>query len=79
MTTLAASVPTYLEKLNPHERDACISFEEGPHIYTINDNDTINDNGAINGNSDYMSVTTWNHSHFERFNANAIIKKNDVK
>ena len=24
-----------LAKQNPHERDAHISFEEGPHIYTI--------------------------------------------
>lgn len=69
MTTSATPVPTYLAKLNPHERDACISFDEGPHIYTINDNDTIN------GDSDYMSVTTWNHSHFEHFDADAIIKK----
>jgi len=75
-TYLAASaVPTYLAKLNPHERDACISFEEGPHIYTINDNDTINDNGNISSKSDYMSVTTWNHSHFAHFDADAIIKK----
>ena len=74
MTSLAASlaasaVPTYLAKLNPHERDACISFEEGPHIYTINDN------GNISSKSDYMSVTTWNHSHFAHFDADAIIKK----
>lgn len=54
---------TYLANLNPHERDACISFDEGPHIYTIN------------GDSNYMSVTTWNHSHFEHFDADAIIKK----
>ena len=45
-----------LAKQNPHERDAHISFEEGPHIYTID------------GESDFMSVTTWNHSHFAEFN-----------
>ena len=28
--------PTYLAKKNPHPRDKCISFDEGPHIYTIN-------------------------------------------
>ena len=50
-----------LAKQNPHERDAHISFEEGPHIYTID------------GESDFMSVTTWNHSHFAEFNADAII------
>lgn len=60
---------SYLAKINNHERDACISFDEVPHIYTINVNDTIN------GDSNYMSVTTWNHSHFEHFDADAIIKK----
>jgi hypothetical protein len=25
--------PTYLAKLNPHERDSRIVFDEGPHIY----------------------------------------------
>ena len=50
-----------LAKKNPHQRDECITFDEGPHIYTIN------------GDSNYMSVTTWNHKHFEEFNADAII------
>ena len=50
-----------LAKQNPHERDDHISFDEGPHIYTID------------GESDFMSVTTWNHSHFAEFNADAII------
>jgi len=53
----------YLTKLNPHERDSHISFEEGPHIYTID------------GDSDFMSVTKWNHSHFPHFNAKKIINK----
>ena len=52
-----------LANKNPHSRDKCISFEEGPHIYTIN------------GDSDFMSVTTWNHSHFEQFDADKIIDK----
>ena len=51
----------YLSKQNPHERDTHISFEEGPHIYTID------------GDSDFMSVTTWNHTHFDKFNADLII------
>ena len=51
----------YLAKLNPHERDSHITFDEGPHIYTID------------GDSDFKSVTTWNHSHFEHFNADSII------
>jgi hypothetical protein len=41
-----------LAKQNPHERDDHITFDEGPHIYTID------------GEIDFMSVTTWNHSHF---------------
>ena len=40
--------PTFLSKKNAHQRDAHISFDEGPHIYTID------------GDSDYMSVTSWN-------------------
>ena len=55
--------PTFLAKKNPHPRDKCITFDEGPHIYTIN------------GDSDYMSVTTWNHSHFGHFEPDKIIDK----
>ena len=55
--------PTYLAEKNPHPRDKCITFDEGPHIYTIN------------GDSDFMSVTTWNHSHFSHFDADKIIDK----
>ena len=54
---------TYLQNLNKHERDTHISFDEGPHIYTID------------GDSGFMSVTKWNHSHFPHFNAEKIIKK----
>jgi|TARA_B110000261_G_scaffold74355_1_gene86236 ATP-dependent exoDNAse (exonuclease V) beta subunit len=53
---------TYLQNLNKHERDLHISFDEGPHIYTID------------GDSDFTSVTRWNHSHFPHFNADKIIK-----
>lgn len=52
-----------LSKKHPHPRDACISFDEGPHIYTIN------------GDSGFMSVTTWNHLHFAHFDADKIISK----
>ena len=55
--------PEYLAKKFPHERDSHILFDEGPHIYTID------------GDSDYMSVTTWNHSHFPHFDADKIITK----
>jgi hypothetical protein len=48
---------------NVHERDAFIAFEAGPHKYTCK------------GETNYMSVTTWNHTHFSPFDADAIIKK----
>lgn len=57
---------------NVHPRDAFISFEEGPHIYTVH------------GEQGYTSVTTWNHHHFPKFDSDKIIngvmnnkKKND--
>jgi len=62
-TNTNANPPTYLAELNPHERDSRIVFDEGPHIY------------YIDGSSDgYMSVTTFNHAHFEKFDSDAIIR-----
>lgn len=55
-------VPTYLAKRHPHPRDKDISFEEGPHIYTV-----LGDRGG------YTSVTTWNHRHFSQFDSTGII------
>lgn len=55
--------PTYLATINAHPRDSHISFDEGPHIYTID------------GESNYTSVTTWNHSHFPHFDSDKIIDK----
>ena len=52
---------TLLEERNKHFRDAFISFDEGPHIYTIN------------GDSSFTSVTTWVHKHFEKFDADKVI------
>jgi len=57
--------PTFLEKKNPHVRDARISFDAGPHIYTIDNDPSVK----------YTSVTTWNHKHFEEFDADAIITR----
>jgi len=60
--------PTLLNTLkiiNSHERDANLLFDEPTHKYTI-----IND-----PESKYTSVTTWNHSHFAKFDADEIIKK----
>jgi hypothetical protein len=48
---------------HPHPRDALIEFEAGPHKYTCA------------GEANYTSVTTWNHSHFKPFDADAIITK----
>jgi hypothetical protein len=56
-------VPTYLSVLNAHPRDKYITFDEGPHIYTVH------------GEQGYTSVTTWNHHHFSNFDADAIIEK----
>jgi len=48
---------------NQHPRDINISFQEEGHKYTI----------ATDPNSKYTSVTTWNHSHFPHFDADAVI------
>lgn len=59
----SVKTPDYLAKKNAHERDARIQFEESTHVYTID------------GDSSYMSVTTWNHHHFPKFDADKIIKQ----
>lgn len=56
--------PTFLSNKNAHPRDQFITFEEGPHIYTV-----CGERGT------YTSVTTWNHHHFSKFDAVAIIDK----
>ena len=56
--------PSYLATVNAHPRDENITFEEGPHIYTV-----LGDRGG------FTSVTTWNHHHFSDFDADAIITK----
>tara|TARA_B000000475_G_C15982391_1_gene441549 strand:+ start:541 stop:1299 length:759 start_codon:yes stop_codon:yes gene_type:complete len=53
----------YLSRKNSHERDSHITFDEGPHIYTID------------GDSSFTSVTTWNHSHFSGFDSDKIIDR----
>ena len=52
-----------LEKINAHERDKRILFDEEPHIY------------YIDGSSDNISTTTFIHTLFSPFNADEIIKK----
>jgi hypothetical protein len=64
----------FLANLNKHERDANISFDAGPHKYTIKDkNKEEEDKNKDKRNVDYTSVTTWTHTHFSEFNADAII------
>jgi hypothetical protein len=52
-----------INQINAHQRDALIQFEAGPHKYTCA------------GEGNYISVTTWNHSHFKPFDADGIITK----
>jgi hypothetical protein len=53
----------HMKVSNAHERDQHILFDEPTHVYTI-----LSDPGQK-----YTSVTTWNHGHFEGFNAPKII------
>ena len=53
---------TMLAEKNAHPRDENITFEEGPHIYTV-----CGERGT------YKSVTTWNHSHFAHFDSSGTI------
>jgi hypothetical protein len=62
-----SSSPTWLATKNPHPRDAYIHFDEGPHKYTIK---------GINGvtpDTEFTSVTTSVHQHFEHFDAKKVI------
>ena len=56
--------PSKLALENAHPRDVNISFEEGPHIYTV-----MGERGT------YTSVTTWVHQQFPHFDQDAIIAK----
>lgn len=53
-----------LSKRNNHPRDKYIKFYERGHKYEIT-SDPL---------SKYTSVTTWNHSHFPKFDPDAVIK-----
>ncbi len=54
----------YLYWKNLHHRDKFVSFEEGPHIYTIH---------GKRGES--TSVTTWVHQHFPNFDSEGIVNR----
>lgn len=53
-----------LSKRNSHPRDKYIKFYERGHKYEI----------ITDPLSKYTSVTTWNHSHFPKFDADAVIR-----
>jgi ATP-dependent exoDNAse (exonuclease V) beta subunit len=56
------TAPTYLAKLNAHERDSFITFDEGPHIYTVH------------GQQGYTFVTTFVHKQFPHFDTEKIVQ-----
>ena len=62
---MSSPTPNVLSTTNKHERDTYIQFFEKGHKYSITTDPT----------SSYTSVTTWNHSHFPKFDADEIVKK----
>ena len=54
-----------LSTRHSHPRDKNLHFDEPTHKYTI----------LTDPDSSYTSVTTWNHSHFSHFDADAVIDK----
>ena len=58
-----ATVSPVLATKNCHERDQYIQFFEEGHKYVV----------LFEPNLRYTSVTTWNHSHFPHFDADAVI------
>ena len=60
-----------LAAAHPHVRDAFITFVPEPHSYVI----TWPVSAAHAPAAPYTSVTTWLHSHFAAFDADAIICK----
>jgi ATP-dependent exoDNAse (exonuclease V) beta subunit len=53
-----------LSERNSHPRDKFVKFHENGHKYEI----------TCDPDSKYTSVTTWNHSHFPKFDADLVIK-----
>jgi hypothetical protein len=62
--TSSVLLPTLKNKYY-HIRDENLLFDEPQHKYTV----------ITDPDSNYTSVTTWNHSHFPHFNADEIIEK----
>jgi hypothetical protein len=64
MSKFQVKPKSVLNKINEHSRDKYIKFYERGHRYEI----------TTDPLSKYTSVTTWNHSHFPKFDADAVIK-----
>lgn len=70
-TQLLTPIPnatSYLARHNAHPRDQHVHFDEGPHKYTIQG---VPD---ITPETEFTSVTTWVHQHFEHFDAKKVIQ-----
>jgi len=63
----ATADTAYLASRNPHPRDAHIHFDEGPHKYTIQGVE------GVTAETEFTSVTTLVHQHFEHFDAKKVI------
>jgi ATP-dependent exoDNAse (exonuclease V) beta subunit len=62
---MTTEVNNVLSVRNSHPRDENIQFFEDGHKYCI----------AFEPDIQYTSVTTWNHQHFEQFDADKVINK----
>jgi ATP-dependent exoDNAse (exonuclease V) beta subunit len=62
---MSSTLYPILQEKNAHPRDEFILFDEPTHKYTI----------TTDPDSTYTSVTTWNHTHFAKFDADKIIEK----
>lgn len=58
------NIEPVLSERNAHPRDKFVKFHENGHKYEI----------TCDPDSKYTSVTTWNHSHFPKFDADSVIK-----
>jgi ATP-dependent exoDNAse (exonuclease V) beta subunit len=58
------NIEPILSERNAHPRDKYVKFHENGHKYEI----------TCDPDSKYTSVTTWNHSHFPKFDADLVIR-----
>ena len=64
----------FLAKKHRHERDAYIEFEEASHVYTITLPGSGGGQERSGGDPSYISVTTWIHTLFPKFNPDNVIQ-----